>query len=95
MPRVAFTPQLQRFLDAPPRVVDGGTVRQALEAVFTANPRLRGYILDEHGRLRKHVTVFVDDAALADREGLSDTVGPEDDIYVLQALSGGASGARR
>ncbi|MEZ5289977.1 MAG: MoaD/ThiS family protein [Vicinamibacterales bacterium] len=94
MPRVAFTPQLQRFLDAPPRVVDGVTVRQALEAVFTANPRLRGYILDEHGRLRKHVTVFVGDATLVDRDGLSDAVGPDDEIYVLQALSGGAPGAR-
>lgn len=93
MPRVAFTPQLQRFLDAPPSTVDGATVRAALEAVFAANPRLRGYVLDEHGRVRTHVTVFVDDARLVDRETLTDAVGPDTEIFVLQALSGGARAA--
>jgi len=94
MPRVSFTPQLQRFLDAPPAAVAGTTVREALDQVFAANPRLRGYILDEHGRLRQHVTVFVGEAALADRRGLADAVGADTEIYVMQALSGG-SGARR
>jgi hypothetical protein len=95
MPRVAFTPQLQRFLDAPPQAVAGRTVRQALEAVFAGNPRLRGYIVDEHGQLRKHVTVFVGDRALVDRLGLSDAVGPDTEIFVLQALSGGTGGEPR
>ena len=49
MPRVAFTPHLQRFLDAPPHQVAGTTVREALDAVFAGNPRLRGYIVDEPG----------------------------------------------
>jgi hypothetical protein len=35
------------------------------------------------------VTVFVSGRALADRGGLSDAVGPADEVYVLQALSGG------
>ena len=47
MPRVTFTPHLQRFLDAPPAEVAGGTVREALESVFAANPRLRGYVVAE------------------------------------------------
>lgn len=92
MPHVAFTPQLQRFLDAPPQIVSGTTVRDALDAVFASNPRLRGYIVDEHGRLRKHVSVFVGDRTLADRVGLSDAVAADTEIFVLQALSGGAKG---
>lgn len=92
MPRVAFTPQLQRFLDAPARQVPGATVREALDATFAANPRLRGYILDEHGHVRKHVSVFVGDRALADRTTLLDAVGPDTEIFVLQALSGGDGG---
>lgn len=92
MPRVAFTPQLQRFLDAPPATVRATTVRDALAAVFAGNPRLRGYIVDEHGRLRKHVTIFVGDAPLADRDALTDAVGDDTEIFVLQALSGGARG---
>ena len=89
MPRVAFTPQLQRFLDAPAHLVAGTTVRDALDAVFAGNPRLRGYILDDAGQLRKHVSVFVGDASLVDRTTLSDAVGDDTEVFVLQALSGG------
>ncbi len=91
MPRISFTPHLQRFVDAPPASVDGATVADALGAVFAANPRLRGYVLDEHGRVRQHVAVFVGDAPLVDRVALTDAVGPETEIFVLQALSGGAA----
>jgi molybdopterin synthase sulfur carrier subunit len=94
MPRVSFTPQLQRFLDAPAADVAGATVREALDAIFAGNPRLRGYIVDEHGRLRQHVTLFVGDRAVGDRTGLSDPVDTDTEIFVLQALSGGAGDTR-
>jgi sulfur-carrier protein len=90
MPRVTFTPHLQRFLDAPPVEVAGGTVRDVLESVFAANPRLRGYLVDERGQIRKHVTIFVGDRPITDRHTLSDTVDADTEIYVMQALSGGA-----
>jgi hypothetical protein len=89
MPDVTFTSALQRHVAAPPRRVAGTTVRQALDEVFRENPRLRGYVLDEHGRLRRHVHVYVDGEPVADRERLTDPVGPSSDLYVAQALSGG------
>ena len=89
MPQVAFTPNLKRHLACPPSEVAGATVREALDAVFADNPRLRGYVLDEHGALRKHMAIFVDGAPLLDRRGLGDGVGPESEIFVMQALSGG------
>ena len=89
MPRVVFTPHLRRHVDCPDRVVEGATVRQALDAVFESNTALRGYILDDQSRLRQHVVIFVDGYTLADREHLSDPVKPDSEIYVMQALSGG------
>ena len=89
MARVSFTPHLQRFLDAAPHDVAASTVAAALDAVFADNPRLRGYILDEHGAVRQHVSIFVDDAPIRDRRTLSDAVGERTEIFVLQALSGG------
>ena len=89
MARVTFTPHLQRFLDAPPREVTAPTVAAALAQVFAVNPRLRDYVLDERGAVRQHVTIFVDEAPIADRAALSDSVGEQSEIYVLQALSGG------
>jgi molybdopterin converting factor small subunit len=89
MPRISFTPNLRRHLDCPAVEAAGATLRAALDDVFAGNPRLRGYLLDEHGRLRKHVTIFVNDVPVADRVALADPIAPEDEIFVFQALSGG------
>ena len=89
MPTVSFTRALQRFLAAPYATVEGATVGDALGAVLASRSTLRGYVLDDQGALRRHVAVYVNGRAVADRRGLSDPVGPEDEIYVIQALSGG------
>lgn len=89
MPMIAFTNQLERFISAPTVEVDGATLREALDAVFAGNPMLRGYVLDDQGALRQHVAVFINNVAVTDRAGLSDRVGPTDEIHVLQALTGG------
>jgi hypothetical protein len=89
MARVTFTPHLQRFLDAPPRTVEASTVAAALARVFAENPRLRSYVLDDRGSVRPHVTIFVDDAPIVDRQTLTDAVSDQSEIFVLQALSGG------
>lgn len=89
VPRVTFTTALARHLDAPAVEVRGETVRQLLEATFERNPRLRGYLLDDQGRLRRHVAVFLDGQVIGDRERLSDRVGPTGELFVMQALSGG------
>jgi hypothetical protein len=86
---VAFTHTLQRHVPCPTVEVRGTTVREALEAVWAANPRARGYVLDEQGELRKHMAVFLDGRMIRDRAGLSDAVGPDSKLYVMQALSGG------
>jgi sulfur-carrier protein len=89
MPRVSFTSALQRFLAAPPMQVEGETVSEALAAVFAERPALRGYVLDDQGAVRRHVAVYVRNEPVRDRQRLSDRVGPDDEIYVLQALTGG------
>ena len=68
---------------------EGGTVQEALDRVFAENPLLRSYLLDDQGRLRQHVNVFVNEYAVLDRNRLSDPITPSDDLYVIQALSGG------
>ena len=89
MARVSFTGNLKRHLACPPATVEAATVREALEVVFAANPPLRSYILDDQGRLRRHVNVFVNETMIADRARQSDPIGAADEVYVLQALSGG------
>jgi len=87
--QVRFTSNLQRHLSCPSVQVAGGSVREVLEGVFQANPRLRSYLLDDQGRLRKHVNLFVNNNAIADPSGLTDCVRDSDEVFVFQALSGG------
>jgi molybdopterin synthase sulfur carrier subunit len=89
MPTVSFTPNIQRHVTCPTARVEGGTVREALDAVFRGNPRARAYVLDEQGAVRPHMVVFVNGRQVRDRQRLSDPVPRDGDIYVAQALSGG------
>ncbi|HET8996460.1 MAG TPA: MoaD/ThiS family protein [Acetobacteraceae bacterium] len=89
MPVVSFTSALQRFMPVADAVVDASTVGEALAAVFAVQPALRGYLLDDQGVLRRHVAIYVGGDCVRDRQRLSDPVGPQDEIHVFQALSGG------
>lgn len=89
MPRVVFTQNLQRHVACPPQDVPGETVAQVLDAAFAANPQARGYVLDEHGEVRKHMIVFVNRHMIRDRVNLTDPVSADATVYVMQALSGG------
>ena len=89
MAHVSFTSNIQRHVQCPPSEAPGRTVREVLDAVFAANPRARGYVLDDQGALRKHMVIFIDGGTIRDRRTLSDAVGDDAELYVMQALSGG------
>ena len=89
MPRVVFTRNLQRHVSCPPCQVAGATVKEALDGAFALYPKARGYVLDERGELRFHMTVFVDGTPVVDRKGLGDPVSGAGEVFVMQALSGG------
>lgn len=89
MPRVFFSSHLAKHVNADPAEVMGATVAEALTHVFLHRPELRGYVLDDQGRVRQHVMIYVDDAPLVDRDHQGDPLAIESEIHVLQALSGG------
>ncbi len=62
---------------------------EVLRNLFQADSLLGTYVLDDQGRLRKHVNVFLNNLAIKDRVRLSDLAVESDEIYVFQALSGG------
>jgi sulfur-carrier protein len=70
---------------APEHTVPGATVGELLRALEATQPGLGGWILDERGRVRRHINVFVNGDY-----GREDTaVGEDDRIDVLPAISGG------
>ncbi len=70
---------------------EGRTVVEVLRALGSARPALAGWILDERGRVREHLAVFVN----GERVRPDDPVGPVDRIHVLPSISGGAPGDDR
>ncbi|MBB5353004.1 hypothetical protein HNR46_003257 [Haloferula luteola] len=80
---------IQTHVDVEPGEVTGATVREALEGFFATNPRLRSYLLDDRGAVRKHVVVFLDGESVRDRQNLSDPLPAAGEIFLMQALSGG------
>jgi sulfur-carrier protein len=89
MAHVVFTQQLRRFTETPEIDAPAATLRDALEAAFAANPRLRGYVLDDQAHLRANVVVFIDGRRSTDRVSLADPLHADSRVHVLQALSGG------
>lgn len=92
MPTVEMTAHLYRFfpvlekrlIEVPP-----GSVAQILQAVDAIAPGFRDYVLDDHGALRRHVNICVNQEIVIDRKGLSDQVQQQDKVFIFQALSGG------
>lgn len=90
MPRVIFTSHLGGLVPEGEAVFAGGTVGEVLAEAFQAHPGLGHYILDDQERVRKHIVIFLGDARLDNGKALATPVPDSCEIFVLQALSGGA-----
>lgn len=92
MPLVDVTNHLYQFFpDLKGREirVDGVTVGEVLAAMEEIAPGLAFYVCDERGRVRQHVNIFIGDERIRDRTTLTDPVGPDERVFIIQALSGG------
>ena len=89
MPTVRFTQNIQRHVGCPTLEVAGATVREVLESYFRIHQRARGYVLDDQGKLRHHMAIFIDGGQILDRDDLTDQVPSGAMVDLVQALSGG------
>jgi sulfur-carrier protein len=89
MAEIHFTSWLRDLVPDGPLDAKGATVGDALAAVFAERPQVRSYVLDDRGALRKHVCVFADGVRLKNAAALSQAIGPQSKLHVMQALSGG------
>ncbi len=92
MPSVHLTRHLSAFFPQLGRedlVVEASTVGEVVQALERLAPGIGFYICDERSRLRTHVNIFVGKQMIRDRKGLTDPVAIDDEVHILQALSGG------
>jgi molybdopterin converting factor small subunit len=66
--------------------VPGDTVGEVLRVLEDRHPRFVGWVLDEHGRVRQHVNVFVNGEPVKEDAAVVDG----DRLFVLPAITGGS-----
>jgi molybdopterin synthase sulfur carrier subunit len=89
MAEIHFTSHLRNLVPDGPLSASGATVGEALGNLLAEQPHVRGYVLDDRGKLRKHVCIFADGERLHNDLALSRHIAGDTKLYVMQALSGG------
>jgi hypothetical protein len=85
---VRLRPPLRERADGQHEVsVRGTTVAEALRGLERAHPRLAGWVLDDQGRVREHVAVFVAGERVDGEAKITDA----DRLEIVGAVSGGAA----
>jgi hypothetical protein len=86
--QVHFTNHLRHVAPGGAVTASGATIREVLADVFAKHPAIKGYVLDDQGRVRVHIAVFLDNTHIR-RDILDQPVTCDSELYIMQALSGG------
>jgi len=89
--RVAIPTPLRSYCNGAPAVViecgaEAPTLSDLLAGLDSAYPGIRFRMLDEQGKLRPHIQVFVNAAVQRDPEAF---LPPQAEVMIVAALSGG------
>jgi MoaD family protein len=67
----------------------GSTLRDLVEEITATNPGLRDALLDDQGKLRRFVNVYVNDEDVRFLSGLETPIQDGDTVSILPAVAGG------
>jgi molybdopterin synthase sulfur carrier subunit len=90
MPNVRIPTPLRKYTQGREEVaVDGDTVGDVLEALERSCPGIRERILDDAGKVRRFVNVFVGEEDIRFLEQLKTQVKGSDEVSIVPAIAGG------
>tara|TARA_R110002049_G_scaffold225521_1_gene397441 strand:- start:59727 stop:59996 length:270 start_codon:yes stop_codon:yes gene_type:complete len=89
MATLYFSVNLARQVECPDLVIEASSIAELFAHYFARYPKVRSYVLDDQGAIRKHVAVIADGLNIRDRIQLSDLLNKDSEVYIFQALSGG------
>jgi sulfur-carrier protein len=85
MAQVMLRAPLSELCGGRTHAIAGVTVSEVLVALERAHPPIAGWVLDEHGRIREHVNVFVNGTPGEEQTPVTEV----DRVHVLPAITGG------
>lgn len=90
MIRVFLPSQLDEYTDGKRELsielAKGSTLSDVITTLESLYPGIAFRVVDEHGRIRRHIAMFVGEGMVRD---LSVPVAPNDCVQIVGALSGG------
>jgi sulfur-carrier protein len=87
--RIAFTSHLRAVGPCDETAYGGATLAEVLDSLAADYPLVKSYVLDDQGRVRKHIAIFIDGEMRPRETALRAPLSETSRVYVLQALSGG------
>ena len=72
---------------SPELEVEGASVLAVLRTLEREHPKITGWVLDEHGRIRRHANVFVNGEMTREDVPVSN----KDRLHVLPSITGGVA----
>jgi sulfur-carrier protein len=70
-------------------VLDGSTVEEVLDGLGDRYPSFREEVFDREGKLRPHITLFLNNRNIVAKSDLRTSVGQADEIAMISAIAGG------
>ncbi|MET9873913.1 ubiquitin-like small modifier protein 1 [Actinacidiphila glaucinigra] len=68
---------------------EGGTLADVIDSLEQNHPGISARVLDDTGKLRRFVNVYVNDDDVRFSEGLQTTVGEGASVSIIPAVAGG------
>ena len=84
--KVLIPSALRSYTESGQTEAKGATLDEVLVDLDRQYPGIRFRIIDEQQKVRRHIRIFVNGLST---EVLSQTMRPDDDVVIVQALSGG------
>ncbi|MGC0422413.1 ubiquitin-like small modifier protein 1 [Embleya sp. AB8] len=69
--------------------VEGGTLAEVLDALEKDHTGIRARILDDEGKLRRFVNLYVDDEDVRFADGLATAIPEKGTVSIIPAVAGG------
>lgn len=84
--KVLIPSALRSYIQSGVAEACGGTLNEVLMDLDRQYPGIRFRVIDEQERVRRHIRIFVNGVSAC---ALSQAVLPDDEVIIVQALSGG------
>jgi molybdopterin converting factor small subunit len=90
MPAIRIPTPLRTYVNGQSEIpVQGQTVADAMEDLFTQFPVLRPHLTNNRGELRPFVNLFLGECNIRDLQGLSTPLNAGDKVRLIPSIAGG------